>query len=222
MQAARHTALERRIGYRFRDPGLLAQALTHRSFGSPHNERLEFLGDAVLGCVVASELYTRFAALPEGELHERRMALVRQSALAAIAQALGLSEFLQVGVGEETKRLPSVLADSLEAVYGAVLVDGGYEAARAAILRTFSEPLERIASGKPPKNAKSRLQEKLHARGLPPPKYELVGTTGRAHQPVFEVECVVERLGLRARASGSSRRSAEQQAAAGLLGQLER
>ncbi|MEW6689628.1 MAG: ribonuclease III [Pseudomonadota bacterium] len=219
---ARSTALERRLGYRFRDPALLEQALTHRSFGSPHNERLEFLGDAVLGCVIASELYTRFAALPEGELHERRMALVRQTTLAAVARSLELSDFVRVGVGEETRRLPSVLADGLEAVYGAVLLDGGYEAARKAILRTFGDELERLAAAEPPKNAKSRLQEKLHARGLPPPRYQVLATTGRAHQPVFEVECAVERLGLRARASGGSRRAAEQQAAAELLAQLER
>jgi len=219
--AARNAALERRIGYRFRDPALLAQALTHRSFGSPHNERLEFLGDAVLGCVIASELYVRFASLPEGELHERRIALVRQSALADIAKALGLSEFLQVGVGEEAKRLPSVLADSLEALYGAVLLDGGYEEAKKVVTRTFGEELDRIAAAKPLKNAKSRLQEHLHARGLPPPKYGLLSTRGRAHQPVIEIECVVEPLGLRMSASGGSRQSAEQQAAANLLKLLE-
>ena len=218
---ARHALLERRIGYRFRDPALLALALTHRSFGSPHNERLEFLGDAVLGCVVAAELYTRFPSLPEGDLHQMRTGLVRQSALAGIARSIGLFEFLQVGVGEATKRLPSVLADSLEAVFGAVLLDGGYEAARKAILRSYGEVLERAEAGKDAKNAKSRLQERLHARNLALPAYTLMSTTGPSHQPVFEVECVVARLGLRATGSGSSRRSAEQQAAARVLKQLE-
>ena len=219
--AARNAALERRIGYRFRDPTLLAQALTHRSFGSPHNERLEFLGDAVLGCVIASELYARFAALTEGGLHERRMAMVRQSSLAAIAESVELSEFLQVGVGEEAKRLPSVLADTLEALYGAVLVDGGYEEAHKVVMRTFGDQFDRIASAKALKNAKSRLQEMLHARGLQPPRYALLATKGRPHQPIIEIECVVESLDLRVRASSGSRQSAEQQAAANLLKLLE-
>lgn len=218
---ARHAILERRIGHRFRDPALLVQALTHRSFGSPHNERLEFLGDAVLGCVIAAELYARFASLPEGELHQMRIGLIRQSALAGIARSIGLFEFLEVGVGEATKRLPSVLADSLEAVFGAVFLDGGYEAAREAILRTFGDVLEHVDSSGDAKNAKSGLQEKLHARNLAPPEYGLLSTKGPSHQPVFEVECVVARLGLRATGSGSSRRSAEQQAAANLLKQLE-
>lgn len=218
---ARHPALERRLGYRFKFPALLAQALTHRSFGSPHNERLEFLGDAVLGCVIASELYTRFPSVPEGELHQMRTSLVRQSALAAIARSIGLFDFLEVGVGRETKNLPSVLANSLEAVFGAVFLDGGYESARKAIQRTFGDALERAHSSKDVKNPKSSLQERLHARNLPLPEYRLTATRGPSHQPVFDVECLVAGLNLRATGSGSSLRQAEQQAAANLLKQLD-
>ncbi len=218
---ARHLALERRIGHRFHDPALLALALTHRSFGSPHNERLEFLGDAVLGCVIAAELYARFPNLPEGALHQMRIGLVRESALAGIARSIELFEFLQVGVGEATKNLPSVLADSLEAVFGSVFLDGGYEAARKAIRRTFGDALQSADWSESAKNPKSRLQEKLHARNLAPPEYHLVATKGPSHRPVFEVECVAAGLDLRAIGSGSSRRRAEQQAAGNLLKQLE-
>ena len=221
---ARHPALERRLGHRFKDPVLLAQALTHRSFGSPHNERLEFLGDGVIGCVIAEELYARFPGIAEGELSRLRASLVREAALAAVARAIGLSEFLRLGEGELSSGgadRPSILADALEAAYGAVFLDGGYEAVRNAVRRTFGEALEKLDPREPAKDAKTRLQELLQGRRQKLPEYRVVATAGAAHKQEFEVECVAAGLGLRATGRGSSRRRAEQQAAASLLKQVE-
>ena len=221
---ARHPVLERRIGHRFKDPGLLAQALTHRSFGSPHNERLEFLGDGVIGCVIAEELYSRFPDIAEGELSRLRASLVREAALAGVARAIGLSGFLRLGEGEVSSGgadRPSILADALEAAFGAVFLDGGYEAVREAVRRTFGDALGKLDPREPAKDAKTRLQEFLQARRQKLPEYKVVATAGAAHKQVFEVECVAAGLGLRATGSGSSRRAAEQQAAAGLLKQIE-
>lgn len=216
----RHPDLERRIGHRFKQPALLAQALTHRSFGAPHNERLEFLGDSVLGCVIADELYARFASLAEGELSRLRASLVREATLAEVAHAIGLQEFLRLGEGELASGgagRPSILADALEAAYGAVFLDGGYEAARAAVRRTLGGALDRLDPRLPAKDAKTSLQELLQARRMKLPEYRVIATAGAAHEQVFEVECVAAGLGLRATGSGSSRRLAEQQAAANLL-----
>jgi ribonuclease-3 len=221
---ARHPVLERRIGHRFKDPALLSQALTHRSFGSPHNERLEFLGDGVIGCVVAGELYERFPEIAEGELSRLRASLVRETALAAVARALALSDFLRLGEGEIASGgadRPSILADALEAVYGAVFLDGGYDAARGAVRRTFGEALEALDPRQPAKDDKTRLQELLQARRQKLPEYRVVSTAGAAHKQVFEVECIAAGLELRATGSGSSRRRAEQQAAGHLLKLLE-
>jgi ribonuclease-3 len=220
---ARHPVLERRIGHRFADPNLLAQALTHRSFGSPHNERLEFLGDGVVGCVIAEELYARFPGIAEGELSRLRASLVRETALAAVARTIGLSDFLRLGEGELASGgadRPSILADALEATYGAVFLDGGYKAARAAIRRSFGEALEQLDPRQPAKDAKTSLQELLQGRRQKLPEYRVVATAGAAHKQVFEVECIAAGLGLRATGSGSSRRLAEQQAAANVLKQF--
>jgi ribonuclease-3 len=221
---SRHPVLERRIGHRFRNAALLEQALTHRSFGSPHNERLEFLGDGVLDCVVAEELYARFAELPEGELSRLRASLVREAALAGVARALGLSEFLRLGEGEIASggaARASILADALEAVYGAVFLDGGYEAARAAVRHTFGDALAQLDASVPAKDAKTRLQELLQARRQKLPEYRVVATRGAAHKQVFEVECSAAGLGVSATGTGASRRSAEQHAADALLAKLE-
>jgi len=221
---ARHPVLERRIGHRFKAPALLAQALTHRSFGSPHNERLEFLGDGVIGCVIAEELYSRFPDIAEGELSRLRASLVREAALAAVARSIGLSAFLRMGEGELSSggaQRSSILADALEATYGAVFLDGDYAAVRVAVRRTFAEALEQLDPRQPAKDAKTRLQELLQGRRQKLPDYRVVATAGAAHQQVFEVECIATGLGLRASGSGSSRRAAEQQAAANLLKQLE-
>ena len=220
---SRTAALEERLGHRFARSELLEQALTHRSFGSPHNERLEFLGDGVLGCVVAESLMLRFPALSEGELSRLRASLVREEALAAAAGGLGLAEHLRLGQGESASGgagRASILADALEAVYGAVFMDAGYDAARRAVLGTLGAALAGAGESGLAKDAKTRLQETLQARRLGLPRYEVLATRGAAHQQTFEVECVVEQLGLRAPGSGSSRRAAEQQAAEALLGRI--
>lgn len=221
---ARQAVLERRVGYRFRDPALLRQALTHRSFGSPHNERLEFLGDCVLGCIVAEALFRRFPDLSEGKLTRARSSLVRESFLAGVARDMGLAEFLRldeataVNAGAER---PSILADALEAVYGAVFLDGGYAAASDVIVRTYGTALSQFDPNAVEKDAKTRLQEHLQAARSAMPQYRLVSTHGPKQRLTFEVECVVGDPGLTASGSGSSRQRAEQQAAANLLKLLQ-
>ena len=220
---SRSTRLEQRLGHRFQRAELLEQALTHRSYGSPHNERLEFLGDGVLGCVIAQELFTRYPALSEGDLSQMRASLVRKEALAALARDLGLGECLRLGEGESASggsARPSILADTLEALYGAVFLDAGYESARDVVRSNFGASLDALDLRGPVKDAKTRLQELLQGRGQGLPSYHVVATQGAAHQQVFEVECVVERLGLRATGRGEARRAAEQQAAEALLRQL--
>lgn len=215
--------LESRLGHAFRRPELLEQALTHRSFGSPHNERLEFLGDGVLGCVVAEALMTRFAHLSEGELSRLRASLVRKEALAQAALELDLAAHLRVGQGEAASGgagRPSILADAMEALFGAVFLDAGYERARQVVLAALGGALAGVDERASAKDPKTALQEALQARRQGLPRYEVVATRGAAHQQVFEVECVVEGLDLRARGSGGSRRAAEQQAAEALLRQL--
>lgn len=215
--------LEERLGHRFLRAELLEQALTHRSFGSPHNERLEFLGDGVLGCVMAQELFARFPALNEGDLSRLRAGLVRKESLAALARDLGLGEYLRLGEGESASggaARPSILADTLEALYGAVFLDAGYERAHATVCRTFGAALDTLDPCTTAKDPKTRLQELLQGRGQGLPSYHVVATQGAAHRQTFEVECMVEQLGLRATGRGESRRAAEQQAAEALLRQL--
>jgi len=215
--------LEERLGHRFLRAELLEQALTHRSFGSPHNERLEFLGDGVLGCVMAQELFARFPALSEGDLSRLRASLVRKESLAAVARELGLGAYLRLGEGESASggaARPSILADTLEALYGAVFLDAGYEGARATVCSTFGAALDALDPCTTAKDPKTRLQELLQGRGQGLPSYHLVATQGAAHRQTFEVECMVEQLGLRATGKGEARRAAEQQAAEALLRQL--
>lgn len=215
--------LEERLGHRFQRAELIEQALTHRSFGSPHNERLEFLGDGVLGCVMAQELFARFPALSEGDLSRLRASLVRKESLAAVARDLGLGEYLRLGDGESASggaARPSILADTLEALYGAVFLDAGYERARAMVCSTFGATLDALDPCTTAKDPKTRLQELLQGRGQGLPSYHLVATQGAAHRQTFEVECMVEQLGLRATGKGEARRAAEQQAAEALLRQL--
>ena len=221
---ARTAPLEERLGHRFQRAELLEQALTHRSFGIPNNERLEFLGDGVLDCVIRQELCARFPTLAEGELSRLRASLVRQAALAATARAIGLAEFLCLGEGEAASGgadRPSILADALEALFGAIFLDGGYEAARQALLRSFAPALEGLEARQPSKDPKTRLQELLQARRQTLPEYRVIATAGAAHKQVFEVECVAAGLGLRGTGSGSSRRLAEQEAAGVVLKRLE-
>lgn len=208
--------LERAIDYQFANPDLLKQALTHRSYGTPHNERLEFLGDSVLNCVIAAALFERFSGVREGDLSRLRAGLVRQEALFQVAQRIGLGEWLRLGEGELKSggfRRPSILADALEALFGAVFLESGFEAARRVILRLYEPFLGDLDPRRPSKDAKTTLQEHLQGRRLALPRYELRATRGEAHAQEFEVECRVPELGIIARGVGTSRRAAEQEAA---------
>ena len=220
---SRHPILQKRVGHRFRDAALLEQALTHRSFGSPHNERLEFLGDSVLGCAIAEVLYARFPEAGEGALHQLRAELIREATLAQVASAIGLPAFIRLGgaaaAGGVALRT-SVLADTLEAVIGAAFLDGGYDAAKAVIRSCFGEILARADLATLTKDAKTRLQELLQGRRKVHPRYRLLQTRGAGAQQTFEVECYVEKLGLSAAGTGRSRRDAEQKAASAMLAQL--
>jgi ribonuclease-3 len=208
--------LAERLGHTFRRPELLVQALTHRSYGAGHNERLEFVGDAVLNCVVAQALYERFPDTDEGELSRARASLVNRDALAEVARRLDLGDAIRVGEGEfrtgGTDR-PSILADALEALYGAVFVDDGFESARAAIDRTFGDVLRDADPAFLAKDPKTRLQEWLQARRHSVPEYRIVETTGEAHAQRFTAECGIAALAVTARGEGTSRRAAEQAAA---------
>ena len=222
---SRHAALEERLGHRFLDARLLEQALTHRSRGADNNERLEFLGDGVLGCAVADELYARFPQLSEGKLTRLRASLVREETLAEVGKALGMDRLLRLGEGELAagpEPRPSILADAVEAVLGAVFLDGGYAAARSAVLAVFGAHLDRLDPERPAKDAKTRLQELLQARHRRLPEYRVVAVEGQAHRQSFQVECSVEGLDLRASGTGTSRQRAEQQAAKALLEMLEK
>lgn len=208
------------LGYQCRDPKLLEAALTHRSAGGQHNERLEFLGDAVLNCVVAMMLYREFGDATEGDLSRFRASLVSGEALAVIAAEVGLGDQLRLGSGELKSggfRRKSILADALEALFGAIYLDGGFDAAAEVIERLIAPRLDRLPSAAELKDPKTRLQEALQARGLPLPTYTVESVTGEAHNQLFEVSCSVEVLGLRALATGGSRRRAEQAAAQQVL-----
>lgn len=218
-------ALEDRLGYRFRDAALLRRALTHRSHGQPHNERLEFLGDSVVNCAVALELHQRFPDLSEGELSRLRANLVNQSSLHTIALALDLGDALRLGEGEVKSggaQRPSILADALEAIAGAMLLDGGFPAVQLLVRGLFSDALAAIDPAASAKDAKTLLQELLQGRGLALPVYTLLATRGQAHAQTFEVQCQVESLGIRTEGSGGSRRAAEQEAARRARHQLVR
>jgi ribonuclease III len=216
-------ALEKRLGHRFGSKALLEQALTHRSYGPSNNERLEFLGDGVLDCAVAEELYARFPRLSEGKLTRLRASMVREEALAEVATNLGLADCLRLGEGEQAsspRPRPSILADALEAVFGAVFLDGGYQAARNAIVSAFGPLIDRLDPERPAKDAKTHLQELLQAKRQHLPQYRVTGVQRAAHRQSFEVECMVPDLGLSATGTGTSRQRAEQQAAKALLDKL--
>lgn len=217
--------LQNRLGHTFADPALLRQALTHRSFGQPNNERLEFLGDSILNCVVSMALYQRFGDLREGELSRLRAALVRQEALYRIALELEIGDNLRLGEGELKSggaRRPSILADALEALCAAVLLDGGFPAAKAVIDRLYQPVLAELDPRSPTKDPKTALQEWLQGRKLKLPHYEMVKVLGEAHAQQFEVACVIESPPLRTVGHGASRRAAEQQAAELALSQLRK
>ena len=209
-------SLEHAIGHRFVRRELLAQALTHRSHSTPHNERLEFLGDSILNCAIAALLYRLFPQLKEGDLSRLRASLVRQDALAEVAQGLNLGSYLQLGDGEIKSggnRRPSTLADALEAVFGAVYIDAGFNAAANVIESLYQSLLQQVDPDLAGRDPKTELQELLQAKRLDLPRYELRSTQGEAHAQMFNVECVIAGLGISCKGAGSSRRAAEQEAA---------
>ena len=217
--------LQERIGFRFSRPELLNQALTHRSHSSPHNERLEFLGDGVLNCVAAAVLYERFGGLDEGDLSRLRANLVRQDTLHQMAQNLGLGDCLRLGEGELKSggfTRPSILADAFEALIGAVFLDGGFAGAQQMIRRLYEPLLAALDPTSPEKDSKTLLQELLQARKIALPLYSVVATRGAAHSRSFEVECLIPELSLRTTGLGSSRRTAEQEAARRAFEQIHR
>lgn len=208
--------LETRLDHRFGDPALLEQALTHRSHGARHNERLEFLGDSVLNFVVAAMLFERYSKIDEGDLSRLRANLVKQASLADIAQRLELSQYLRLGEGELKSggfRRPSILADTVEAIFGAVFLDAGFDAARRVVVRQYQPVLASVDPKTLGKDAKTLLQEFLQGRKLALPLYTVVATHGAAHSQQFEVECAIPALEIKVMAPGASRRAAEQSAA---------
>jgi ribonuclease III len=216
--------LQRRIGYRFTDARLLSRALTHRSFGADHNERLEFLGDAVLSLAISGLLFERFAGSDEGDLTRVRAHLVREDSLHRVAVQLGLPEVLNLGEGEARgggAQRASILADALEAVLGATFLDGGFDAASALVQGLFGEVIQTTDVASWRKDAKTELQEWLQARRLPVPTYRISATRGQAHAQTFEVECAVPALNLTESGEGRSRRVAEQEAARRMLDALK-
>ena len=221
---ARLDHLQQRLGHTFAQPGLLTRALTHRSFGADHNERLEFLGDAVLSLAVSGLLYERFAGSDEGDLTRVRAHLVREDSLHRVALALGLPEVLRLSEGEARgggAQRPSILADAVEALIGATFLDGGFEPAQAVVRRLFGEVIATTDIDSWSKDAKTELQEWLQARKLPVPSYRITATRGQAHAQTFEVECAVPALHLAEQGEGRSRRSAEQEAARRMLDTLK-
>jgi len=217
-------SLQTRLQHAFKDSALLQRAVTHRSFSSDHNERLEFLGDSVLSLAVSDMLFRRLRDLPEGDLSRMRANLVKQDSLHRIAMRLKLSDVLRLGEGESKsggKLRPSILADAVEALIGAVYLDGGFEPAQALVQRFFEgvdlSPEKQAAA----KDAKTALQELLQGRKMRLPQYNVVSTAGAAHKQTFDVVCEIPELGLTEHGSGGSRRAAEQAAAAKLLVQLK-
>lgn len=216
--------LQEALGYRFEHADLLQTALTHRSYGTPNYERLEFLGDGLLNATVADLLYRQFPDLHEGDLSRLRANLVRQESLHRIAQHLSLGAELLLGDGEKKSGgagRPSILADALEAILGAVYLDGGFAHAHALVERLFKAEIERINPRRDAKDPKTRLQEYLQGRRLPLPTYTVINTHGEAHAQQFEVRCEIAGLPQTSVGRGSSRRLAEQQAAESILTLIE-
>ena len=221
---ARLEALERRLMHRFGNAALLQRALTHRSWGAEHNERLEFLGDAVLSLAVSELLYERFSGSDEGDLTRVRAHLVREDSLHRAALTLGLPELMRLSEGEARgggAQRPSILADAVEALIGAVFLDGGYASARGLVQSIFGDVIQTTEAESWSKDAKTELQEWLQARRIAVPAYRISATHGQAHAQTFEVECAVAALGLTERGEGRSRRSAEQEAARRMLAALK-
>lgn len=216
--------LAKRLSYLFSDSHLLTQALTHRSFSGQNNERLEFLGDGVLNFIIAHQLYLRFPKLDEGDLSRLRAQMVKEATLCEIALSLNIGDALKMGEGELKSagwRRPSILADALEAIVGAVYLDGGFEAAEIFVRNLYHEKLNTIDPKIIDKDPKSLLQEFLQGKKIAVPEYAVVQTSGEAHAQVFVVECFIQKLDIRTVGEGTSRRIAEQQAAQLAMQQVE-
>ena len=212
------------IDYRFNDPDLLSEALTHRSAGSFNNERLEFLGDSILGTIIAARLFERHPEASEGDMSRMRARLVRGSTLAEVAAGMDLGRRIQMGEGERKSggfRRSSILADAFEALLGAIFLDGGYDACRAVILARFDPLIDALPDIDQLKDAKTRLQEWLQGRGRPLPEYRLLEESGADHRKSFRVACRLADADLATEETGGSRRKAEQAAAARMLARLE-
>lgn len=209
-------ALYTKLGYQFQNPSLLTQALTHRSYDAPNNERLEFLGDALLGFVITDLLFAEYPEMAEGQLSRLRANLVNRDVLAALGETLGIHEHLRLGPGEIRSggaHQRSILSDAIEALIGAIYLDGGMTACREAVLIWYADRLKTIAHEGPKKDPKTTLQEYLQARKMPLPRYTLLETGGREHQQIFKVRCQVEGLKISTLGQGTNRRGAEQSAA---------
>ncbi|WP_296045409.1 ribonuclease III [uncultured Alteromonas sp.] len=220
----RYARLSQRLGYQFSNVELLQQALTHRSAAKQHNERLEFLGDAVLGMVVAQALFKRFPTVPEGKLTRMRSTLVKGDTLAELGREADVGELLKLGPGELKSgghRRSSIIADAMEAILGAIYLEAGLDTTADVILRLWQSRIEKLDPNEHPKDAKTRLQEFLQSRKLPLPVYEVVDISGKDHDQTFVVHCQIDSLGNPMKGTGTSRRKAEQQAARNALEKLE-
>lgn len=208
----------------FKDTTLLQTALTHCSYGQPHNERLEFLGDGILNCVIAASLYRQFPLLPEGDLSRLRAHLVRQETLHQLALEIGLGAHLRLGEGEMRSggnARPSMLADAFEAIIGALYLDGGFEVAQIFVNQRFTHLLQHLNPEKTLKDPKTRLQEWTQGQRYPLPSYVLSETLGPDHEKIFVVLCQLEKPSIQSKGEGRNRRQAEQTAAALLLTKIE-
>jgi len=216
MDKERQASLSRIIHYTFHDPSLMIMALTHRSFSSQHNERLEFLGDSVLSFLIANELYKRFPRIDEGDLSRLRAQLVKESSLSHIALSIGLGDFIRLGEGELKSagwRRPSILADTFESIIGAIYLDGGIDSAQQFVLRFFDMQLNEIDPKLIQKDAKTLLQELLQSKKSDLPIYTVVSIEGEAHSQTFTIECLIKKSNIKTQGVGNSRRIAEQEAA---------
>jgi len=216
MDKERQASLGRIIHYTFQDASLMMMALTHRSFNAQHNERLEFLGDSILSFLIAQELYQRFPKIDEGDLSRLRAQLVKESSLSSIATSMGLGDFIQLGEGELKSagwRRPSILADTLEAMIGAIYLDAGIEPAHQFVLRFFEKQLNEIDPKIIQKDAKTLLQELLQSQKSDLPIYTVVSIEGEAHSQSFTIECIIKKSNIKTQGIGQSRRIAEQEAA---------
>ena len=216
MDKERQASLSRIIHYTFNDPSFMTMALTHRSFSSQHNERLEFLGDSVLSFLIANELYKRFPRIDEGDLSRLRAQLVKESSLSTIATSIGLGDFIRLGEGELKSagwRRPSILADTFESIIGAIYLDGGIKPTHEFVLRFFETQLNEIDPKLIQKDPKTLLQELLQSKKSDLPIYTVVSIEGEAHSQTFTIECQIKKSNIKTQGVGNSRRIAEQEAA---------